>query len=300
MDRHAELRRFIDRDQIGIEIGPWHTPLAPKRDGYQSISIDVFDADSLRQRAFEDPNIDEAGIARIEDVDLIGPAQEIAELAAARFGPDFTCDYVLSSHNLEHIPDPIRFLQGCGRILRRNGVVSLAIPDHRCCFDYFRSPSTTADWLSAYFEKRTRPTPAQWFYQNATHCRLKRDGEMAGSFDLTVDPRDIVPLETLREAYAEWTRAVESDDTTYRDTHCWAFTPESCALILHDLRYLGLLTLDVVRISATNGNEFYVHLRKPERPVPINERAFYDARARYLRASRPGSGRRARRRWFPW
>jgi hypothetical protein len=123
---------------------------------------------------------------------------------------------------------------------------------------------------------------------------------MAPSFDLTVDPRDIVPLETLREAYADWTRALESNDTTYRDTHCWAFTPESCALILHDRRYLGLLVLDVVRISATHGNEFHVHLRKPERPVPIDERASYDARARYLRASRPGSGRPARRTRFPW
>jgi hypothetical protein len=112
MDRRAELLRFIDRDQVGVEIGPWHTPLAPKRDGYRSISTDVFDTDTLRRRAVEDPNIDEAGVARIEDVDLIGPAQEIAELAAARFGPGFTCDHVLASHNLEHIPDPIRFLQG--------------------------------------------------------------------------------------------------------------------------------------------------------------------------------------------
>jgi SAM-dependent methyltransferase len=300
MDRRTELLRFIHRDQIGIEIGPWHAPLAPKRDGYRSISIDVFDTDTLRRRAVDDPSIDEAGVARIEDVDVIGPAQEIAELVAARFGADFTCDYVLSSHNLEHIPDPIRFLQGCQRILRPNGVVSLAVPDHRCCFDYFRAPSATADWLSAYFEKRTRPTLAQWFHQNATHCRLKRDGQLVGSFDLAAEPRDIVPLETLRNAYAEWKRAVESADTTYRDTHCWAFTPESCALILHDLRYLGLLALDVARVSATHGNEFYVHLRKPEHPVAIDERAFYDARAQYLRASRPDTAGRARRKWLPW
>jgi predicted SAM-dependent methyltransferase len=300
MDRRTELLRFIDRDQVGIEIGPWHTPLAPKRDGYRSLSIDVFDTDTLRRRAVEDPHIDAAAVPRIEDVDLVGPAQDVAELVAARFGPDFACDYVLSSHNLEHIPDPIRFLQGCERILRRNGVVSLAIPDHRCCFDHFRTPSSTADWLSAHFERRTRPTLAQWFHQNATHCRLRRDGKMLGSFDLTVDPRDIVPLETLREAYAEWKRAVEADDTTYRDTHCWAFTPESCALILHDLRYLGLLALDVADVSATHGNEFYVHLRKPERPATIDDRAFYDARARYLRAGRPGSDRAPRRRWIPW
>src|SRR5215468_6748097 len=179
MDRRAELLRFIKPEHVGIEIGPWHSPLAPKRDGYKSISLDVFDTATLRRRAVEDPHLDEAHVARIEEVDVIGAAQEIAELAAAKLGPDFACDYVLSSHNLEHIPDPIRFLQGCERILRRNGVVSLAIPDHRCCFDYFRAPSTTTDWLSAYFEKRTRPTSAQWFHQNATHCRLKKcNGKM--------------------------------------------------------------------------------------------------------------------------
>ena len=62
MDRRTELLRFIDRDQVGIEIGPWHTPLAPKRDGYRSLSIDVFDTDTLRRRAVEDPHIDAAAV----------------------------------------------------------------------------------------------------------------------------------------------------------------------------------------------------------------------------------------------
>jgi hypothetical protein len=45
---------WVARCLEGFEIGPWHTPLAPKRDGYQSISIDVFDVDTLRRRAVED------------------------------------------------------------------------------------------------------------------------------------------------------------------------------------------------------------------------------------------------------
>src|SRR5262245_33967836 len=298
MDRRAELLRFIKPEHVGIEIGPWHSPLAPKRDGYKSISLDVFDTDELRRRAMAEPVLGEPVVKRIEEVDLIGAAQQIAELASSKFGPDLSCDYVLSSHNLEHIPDPIRFLQGCERILRRNGVVSLAIPDHRCCFDYFRTPSTTTDWLSAYFEKRTRPTAAQWFQQNATHCRLKSDGKMIPSFDLGVDARDIVPLETLREAYENWRRAVETSDTTYNDTHCWAFTPESFALIMHDLGYLGLHGLQVESVSSTHGGEFYVHLRKPMVPTPIDDRAFYDERARHMRAGRATSD--GRWRWRPW
>ena len=64
--------------------------LAPVQCLNLRLVIDISDADRLRQRAFEDPNIDVAGVARIEDVELIGPALEIAELAAAPFGPDFT------------------------------------------------------------------------------------------------------------------------------------------------------------------------------------------------------------------
>ena len=114
------------------------------------------------------------------------------------------------------------------------------------------------------------------------------------------DARGIVFLTNEYDGNGRVVEQTQADDTTYRDTHCWAFTPESCALILHDLRYLGLLALDVADVSATHGNEFYVHLRKPERPATIDDRAFYDARARYLRAGRPGSDRAPRRRWIPW
>ena len=89
----------------------------------------------------------------IEDVDLVGSSTHIGELVRAR-GEAGTFDYVVSSHNFEHLPNPIRFLQGCAEALRPGGILSMAIPDRRACFDYFRPVTRLSDWIQAFVEDR--------------------------------------------------------------------------------------------------------------------------------------------------
>mgnify|MGYP003694556605 CR=1 FL=1 len=102
-------------------------------------------------------------------------------------------------------------------------------------------------------------------------------------------------------AYADWKRAVESNDTTYLDIIVGVHARVVRAHPARSPRYLGLaLTLDVVHISATNGNEFYVHLRKPERPVPIDERAFYAREPATCGRAVPVKRPAATPEGFPW
>ena len=84
---------------------------------------------------------------------------------------------MISSHNFEHSPNPIRFLQGCGKVLKPGGVLSMALPDKRACFDYFRPHTTLGQWLEAFFAERERPTPAQVFDQDSLHSRLRAGEE---------------------------------------------------------------------------------------------------------------------------
>jgi hypothetical protein len=107
MDRRAVLLKGITKDMLGIEIGPYHRPLVPKREGYRSLSLDVFDTETLRRNAAADSAITKKEAAQIEEVDLVGSAPRLAELAETR-GLLGQCDYIISSHNFEHIPDPIR------------------------------------------------------------------------------------------------------------------------------------------------------------------------------------------------
>lgn len=260
MDRRSEVTKFVTREKTGIEIGPWFQPLAPKREGYNCWSLDVFELETLRQRAKDDPYVLDESIINIEEVDLLGPATSLAELVDLK-GNLATFDYILSSHNFEHLPDPIRFLQACSKVLRPGGMLSMAVPDHRTCFDYFRPITTLATWLEAYFTSRDRPSAAQIFEQQTMDARYHKAEEVVASFSLADDPTNVVPLQGLEAGFNFWKACITKPEKDYRDAHCSVFTPASFELLLSDVCYLKLVNLELIEVSGTYNNEFYVHLR---------------------------------------
>jgi GT2 family glycosyltransferase/SAM-dependent methyltransferase len=257
MDRSAELLEAITKDQIGIEIGPWFSPIVPKRDGYRSLVLDLFDADTLRELARRDKGIAESAIPNIEEVDLRGPATNLAAMVAER-GLTGQVDYIISSHNFEHVPDPVRFLQACERVLKPGGVLSMAIPDRRTSFDYFRPHSTTGEFLEAFWERRDRPTPGQIFTYEALHAKNDIDGVERIGWSLTSDPSTIRFVGNFANAFSRGTAAASNRD--YVDVHCWAFTPASFELIITDLQTLGVLRMRLAKLVGPNGHEFYARL----------------------------------------
>ncbi len=123
MDRRDAITKYITKDMRGLEVGPWFAPLAAKKGGYNCLSVDVFDADALRERARNDSNISDEVLSNIEEVDLLGTSTEIASLIEAR-GEIGTYDYIISSHNFEHLPNPIKVSPGLqsGSQGKRNAV----------------------------------------------------------------------------------------------------------------------------------------------------------------------------------
>jgi len=287
MDRREIMREFARKEGRGIEIGPYFTPLVPKADGWNVLALDVFDAAKLRDMALADPNIPAASICDIEEVDLLGPAHRIAELVGAR-GESGKIDFILSSHNFEHLPNPVAFLRGCSEVLRPGAVLSMAIPDKRTCFDYFRPLSTLAAMLEAYAENRERPTATQLLEMQTLHARYRTEAGELGSFPLTDDPSHVVAHRTMEEAYANWKvrLARGSNSEIYEDCHCWTFTPSSFRLVLADLRFLGLIEFEPVKISETQGHEFFVHLRNLHGAAATtpNAATYYEERQALLHA----------------
>lgn len=102
-DRRDVMLGLITKDMRGVEIGPWNAPLVPKAAGFNSLSMDVFATEKLRDIAQSNPFMNQADKDRIEDVDLVGAAHELAEKLAER-GEAGSLDYVVSSHNFEHLP----------------------------------------------------------------------------------------------------------------------------------------------------------------------------------------------------
>ena len=99
--------------------------------------IDHVDTDELRARYATHVGF---------DIDAIVPIDYVTHGSIYdTVGPDIPFDYVIVSHVIEHVPDVVGWLGDIRSVLSDDGVLSLAIPDHRRCFDALRSPTVTAD-----------------------------------------------------------------------------------------------------------------------------------------------------------
>ena len=65
---------------------------------------------------------------------------------------------ILASHVVEHVPDLVGYLNQVADILIPGGVLRLAVPDKRYCFDARRRLSTRGDIIEAHLEQRKRPS----------------------------------------------------------------------------------------------------------------------------------------------
>ncbi len=276
MDRNETLRRHIKADGLGIEVAPYFTPIMPKRAGYNCLSLDVFDTATLIDKAKIDPNIPDSQVADIEEVDLVGSATEIEALVNARNQLGHF-DYIISSHNFEHLPNPIKFLQGCGKVLKPGGVLTMAIPDRRACFDYFRPYTTLGEWIEAFKENRTQPTNAQTFDWLQLFSNLHVDNNKVGAFGLSDDRAKIQVEDSLLAAFGSWNERERAGDTSYQDTHCSVFTRWSFILLINDCYFLGLSPFSCEEVSELYGCEFHAHLKNVGylKPEDRNTERFY-------------------------
>src|SRR5205085_8186163 len=130
MTREEIILSHIKRDGLGLEIGAGFSPIAPKKQGFRVQVLDYCDKEALIQ-TWQPRGI---GVENIEDVDFIWDGRPYTEIIGARH----VYDWIIGSHVLEHTTDLIGFLNDCDALLKEGGVLSLAVPDKRYCFDHFR------------------------------------------------------------------------------------------------------------------------------------------------------------------
>jgi SAM-dependent methyltransferase len=117
----------------GIEIGALHAR-TPVPWGVSVRYVDRMSVEDLRRQY---PGTDSEGFTR---VDVIDDAQTLSTV------PDSSEDFVIANHILEHMEDPISMVENAMRVLAKDGVLLLAVPDKRCTFDAGR-PVTTLQHL---------------------------------------------------------------------------------------------------------------------------------------------------------
>lgn len=244
--REQILLHGVDKRSLGLEIGPSHCPVAAKRDGFNVRVLDHLDAAGLRAK-YADHGVD---VAAIEEVDYVWSGQPLEELVG-----DTRFAWIIASHVIEHVPDLVGFLNSCERILTPEGLLSLAIPDKRYCFDCRRENTAIGRVIDVALLKPTNHSPgtaAEYFLKV---CR--KGGRIAWGEG---HAGDLESVHGLADALQAMARVREGH---YYDLHEWVFTPDSFRGIVRDLHDLRLIGLEESCFHDTRGHEFFVMLRKP-------------------------------------
>jgi SAM-dependent methyltransferase len=246
MDRAQRLLGGLSKSARIIEVGPSFNPLAPKRDGWNTFVVDHASREELLAKYAEQDT------AQIEEVDFVWQGGSIADAVP----PDQhgTFDAFIASHVIEHTTDVVTFLKAAETLIRADGIIVLAVPDKRKCFDFYRHPSTTADAIIAFQDRRVRHD-ARTHFEYA--MRMSNKGGAPGwAMD---DTRPSVVACTFDEADQQLALAMRPE---YVDAHSWVFVPASFQLMFFELAAMGYLDLRVEEVVEAETTEFYAWLRK--------------------------------------
>lgn len=247
MTREEKVLIKIDKSKIGIEIGPSHAPLAPKKNGFNVHIIDHMNREELIKK-YTGHNVN---LENIEEVDFVWSGQSYAQLT----GKSNYYNWAIGSHLIEHTPDLITFLKECEEILKEDGVLSLVVPDIRFHFDYFRPITGISKVIDAYLQKNvihTAGTAAEYHL----NCSV-RGGKIAWD---QANRQEFSLLYSSADSYDQMQKVIKQKE--YLDLHSWSFTPTSFRLMIQDLNDLGFISLKEMTFFPTAGSEFYITLGK--------------------------------------
>ena len=243
-DRTAFAQLALSKGAV-LEIGPFASPLLF---GDQVSYADVSNTHELQERAFS-LNLD---FRNVPNIDFVVEPNNL-DIIDKKF------DAVLSSHCIEHQPDLVTHLEQVSNLLSAGGCYFLMIPDHRFCFDHFQKPSTIAEILGAYSEKRRRHGVASLI----EHRALTTHNDAARHWRGDHGDQHVDLKEKISGALAEFNN-VPSE--VYIDVHAWYFTPESFSTNILLLGELGQIHFDIEQVyqTATGQLEFFAILRKKD------------------------------------
>ena len=248
LSRNEKVLYGCQLQGLGLEIGASYSPVAPKKAGFRVEVLDHADANTLKEK-YKGQNVD---VTNIEVVDYVWSGEPLHELTRK----ENHYDWIVASHVIEHTPDLVSFLQQCEIMLKPGGLLCLAVPDRRYCFDVFRSASSPGDVIQAFFEKRRRHScGAIWDH----FSMIVKKGDTVSWFKGHQGKYQLIHP-NLGDARMMLARAQESSG--YFDIHNWRFTPSSFKLIVNDIGALGYTSLSTKTFFDTEGCEFIIQLQK--------------------------------------
>ncbi len=140
-DALAVRRRFGSLlSGAGVEIGPGHVPFPVP----SSVTVRYVDR--------WEPGVNRSLFPELGDSPGFPQPDIVADLDVDRLGAlaDGSQDFVIASHVLEHLANPLAMLVDCYRVLRPGGLLVVLVPDRHQTFDRLRSPTPLAHLIEEH------------------------------------------------------------------------------------------------------------------------------------------------------
>ncbi len=245
-----------------MEIGPFCNPLVPREKSFTKINVDIENREALQLIA-KRKGKSEMTIASMEEVDIVGDASRLAELVRSH-GKVSALNWIASSHNFEHLPNPLGFLQDCGELLTDDGVLMMVIPDQRFTIDRFHPHTSTVQILRAAEQPRNVTTDAWALFEqrSLTYHLSSTDSAPKLAWNSLIHSDQLLSSKIpLTKHHYRLKKLLKSEDFRFTG-HRWHFTPSVFELLLFDLIQLQLIRLQIVQIYETSEYDFLVILKR--------------------------------------
>lgn len=258
-ENKPEFKRAIlagmDTSGRGIEIAPYFYPMILKTE-MDVRYVDCVCTEELRAKAAKNP---EAVGREVPEVDYVWtPGKPLRDC----IGQTEFFDYAIASHVLEHVPNPIGWLNEILSVLKIGAKFAIVLPDKRASGDCLRNETTAAQLMGWWMEQRHIPTPGQIF-DFLAHSVERIDGEpfaFPGPFpsgDLKRSYSDHDALNFMTWSYTK---------SAYLDVHCTVWTPDFFTATMRQLVDIGVLNVSISE-PMSQPTEFAVHFTKRGEPA---------------------------------
>lgn len=247
----------IDLNGHGLEIAPYFDAFIRKTDcGGRIMYTDYVSNEEIQAKSKLNPHGSSGEIPVIDFVWTPGVALKTCAPKGAEF------DYVVASHVMEHVPNPIGWLNELLSVVKISGKIVLFLPDRNHTFDYFRNPTNFGELVSWWIEQPAVPNVTQVadFMSNS----FSDDGTV-------IRDHKNVP-QNFKRPYTDEdminTTVFVYNEGGYIDAHTSVWETETVAEILGRVRDAGLLNVDISS-AYKSGPEFLIVLTKLGEPLKI-------------------------------
>ena len=239
---------------VGLEVSPYFDPFLSKSD-YNILYTDYIGTEEIRAKAADNPDLRNRNVPAVDFIWT--PGAPLAQCA-----PDgMLFDYVVASHVMEHVPNPIGWLNEILSVVKIGGRVALFLPDRRANADYLRQETQFHHLAQWWMEQPSTPTPGQ-VLDFMVHSFALRHG-MVVDWDARGGP---VGLErAYSDAEALSTSTFVHNEGAYIDVHCTVWNAETFKAIFQQVVAAGLLNVAIGNVTPENA-EFSIVLTKLGEP----------------------------------